>query len=102
MDLVSALGPPRLCRLAGNDLWVKPYTLEDFAVLLAWLDDVLPGKVDRKMPPKLGSEEEWTALLGNGMAADLLKDGVERFARDADRLEGWLEALSENASEADE
>lgn len=53
--------------------------------------------------PKLGSEEEWKALLGNGMAADLLKDGVERFARDADRLEEWLEALSEkNASEADE
>lgn len=62
MDLVSALAPPRCCRLGGVDLWVRPYGLEDFALVLAWLDDVLPGKADRKVPPRLGSPEAGAAM----------------------------------------
>jgi len=62
MDLVSALAPPRCCRLGGVDLWVRPYGLEDYALLLAWLDDVLPGKADRKVPPRLGSPEAGAAM----------------------------------------
>jgi len=81
MDIVSALAPPRVCRLAGQTLWVRPYTLEDFAVVLAWLDDVTPGKAARKIAPRLtdpSSQEAietisgrtvtaWTALRHQGL-----------------------------------
>ncbi len=64
MDLVSALAPPRLCQLDGETYWVKPLSLGDYALILAWLDDVLPGKPDRTTPPLLGSEESQKALSG--------------------------------------
>src|SRR4029450_12493807 len=31
-------------------------------ILAAWLDDVLPGQVDRTLPPALGSDEAAAAL----------------------------------------
>lgn len=62
MDLVSALNPPRLIHLGGTEYWCRQLMLEDIAILLAWLDDVLPGKSERSMPPKLTSEESWDAL----------------------------------------
>ncbi len=62
MDLVSALAPPRLCQLDGETYWVKPLSLGDYALILAWLDDVLPGKPERTTPPLLGSEESQAAL----------------------------------------
>ncbi len=62
MDLCSALAPPRLCQLDGETYWVKPLTLGDYALILAWLDDVLPGKPERTTPPLLGAEESQTAL----------------------------------------
>ncbi len=62
MDLVSALAPPRPRQLDGEVYWVRPLTLGDYAILLAWLDDVLPGKPDRTTPPLLGSAESQAAL----------------------------------------
>ncbi len=62
MDPVAAFAPPRIRRLAGSDVWVRPLTLGDYALLLAWLDDVLPGKADRKLAPKLWSDEAQKAL----------------------------------------
>lgn len=62
MDLVAALAPPRSCRLGGEDIWVRPLGLEDYALLLGWLDDVLPGKDDRVIPPRLGDDASQEAL----------------------------------------
>ncbi len=62
MDLVSTLAPPRLCQLDGEIYWVRPLTLGDYAVILAWLDDVLPGKPDRQTPPLMSSPEAQRAL----------------------------------------
>lgn len=69
MDLVSALAPPRLCRLAGEDVWVRPASLDDLAVVMAWLDDVLPDKAARSVPPSMGDEASIAALESrNGRA----------------------------------
>ncbi len=64
MDLCSALASPRLCQLDGETYWVRPLRLADYALILAWLDDVLPGKTERTTPPLLGSEESQKALSG--------------------------------------
>ncbi len=64
MDLCSALAPPRLCQLDGETYWVRPLRLGDYALILAWLDDVLPGKTERTTPPLLGSAESQKALSG--------------------------------------
>ncbi len=64
MDLCSALAPPRLCQLDGETYWVRPLRLGDYALILAWLDDVLPGKPERTTPPLLGAEESRRALSG--------------------------------------
>lgn len=103
MDLVSALAPPRLRQLAGEPVWVRPLGLGDFALVLAWLDDVLPGKADRKVPPPLDSPESAAALeSGPGRAvlafATLRHGGVtyERVAaltQEADEVE-WTAFLS--------
>ncbi len=45
--------------------WIRAASFEDFAVVLAWLDDVLPGRADRKMPPALSSKEAQDALQGS-------------------------------------
>ena len=103
MDIVSALAPPRMCRLAGQTLWVKPYTLEDFAVILAWLDDVTPGKADRKIAPRFNDPAclaaisgpsgktvaAWAALRHQGYSFNRVSDLV----RQASDLE-WLSFLS--------
>lgn len=62
MDLVTALNSPRLVRLAGETYWVRSFWLGDYATILAWLDDVIPGRPDRKMPPLLSSAEAGDAL----------------------------------------
>ena len=62
MDLPSALAVPRRCWLAGQEFWVKPLSLEAWATLLAWLDDVLPGKPERAQPPEISGEEADKAL----------------------------------------
>lgn len=62
MDIVSAFNPPRMIMLAGRVFWIRALSQEDFAILVAWLDDVLPGKADRTMPPKLNDEASQKAL----------------------------------------
>ncbi len=79
MDLCSALASPRLCQLDGETYWVRPLRLADYALILAWLDDVLPGKTERTTPPLLGSDESqdalssangWELLVWLGLRAD--------------------------------
>ena len=62
MDLVSTINPPRIVYLAGQVYWVRAISIEGMAILLAWLDDVIPGRAERKMPPEFGSPEAQEAL----------------------------------------
>jgi hypothetical protein len=48
--------------LSGEVFWLRSITQEDFAVLVAWIDDVLPGKESRELPPKLSDEASQQAL----------------------------------------
>lgn len=48
--------------LSGEVFWLRAISQEDFAILVAWLDDVLPGKESRELPPKLSDEESQKAL----------------------------------------
>lgn len=62
MDICTTFNPERLVQLGGEPYWVRALTLADFAVILAWLDDVLPGRDARKMPPEFGSDDAQKAL----------------------------------------
>ncbi len=62
MDLPVTLGAPRHCYIGDNVYWVRPMTVLGMATVMQWLDDVLPGRVDRKMPPKIGDEASQKAL----------------------------------------
>ncbi len=62
MDMPTVYGAPRHCYIAGEVYWVTPMTRRDKATVLQWLDDVLPGRPDRKMPPKMGEEASQKAL----------------------------------------
>ncbi len=62
MDLPTTLGAPRHCYIGGNVYWVRPMTVRDMATVMQWLDDVLPGRAERKMPPKIGDEASQAAL----------------------------------------
>ena len=62
MDIVSTFNPPRMVMLAGETFWIRAISQEDYAILVAWLDDVLPGAADRTMPPKLTDEESQKAI----------------------------------------
>lgn len=95
MDIVATFAPERYCEVAGRPFWVRPMAVKDFAVLIAWLDDILPGRVQRTLPPLLGSPEAqaavesthgwvllvWLALRGQGVdyagAADLAMEAKE-------------------------
>lgn len=56
MDLPSTLGARRLCYMAGRPFWVRPCPLEGWAEIAAWLDDMLPGRADRELPPRFGDD----------------------------------------------
>ena len=62
MDLVSTFNPPRFLLLAEQDFWVRGLTIGDFALVIAWLDDVLPGYEERKLPPRFLSDEAQAML----------------------------------------
>ena len=62
MDIVSVFNPPRFLVIADQDLWVRGLTLGDFALIIAWLDDVLPGHSDRALPPRFLSDEAQESL----------------------------------------
>ncbi len=42
--------------LAGRIFWVRPISLEAMGILLAWLDDVLPGRADRTCLPEYSDD----------------------------------------------
>lgn len=62
MDIPTVLGIPRQCVIDGRVLWVRPMTMDALGIILAWLDDVLPGRETRKIPPKLSDEASQQAL----------------------------------------
>ncbi len=62
MDLPSTLGVPRIVYLGGRVFWVRPITLEAMAIILAWLDDVLPGRAEREALPMFDDEASNAAL----------------------------------------
>lgn len=62
MDLVSTFNPPRFILIAGKDLWVRGLTIGDFSLVIAWLDDILPGYSTRDLPPRFLSDESQEAL----------------------------------------
>lgn len=69
MDLPSLCGSARVCYLAGQRFWVRPLSLDALGTVLAWLDDVLPGREGRTMPPKVSTPEAQAALdAGPGLA----------------------------------
>lgn len=71
MDLPSLCGSARVCYLAGQRFWVRPLGLDGLGTILAWIDDVLPGREVRSMPPKI-SEPEAQAALDSGPGLALL------------------------------
>ena len=88
MDLPSTLGAPRHCFIGGNVYWIRPMSMEGLAIVMNWLDDVLPGRSERKMPPKLGDDASQAALSsfpGQAMLAWLaLRDSGFSYAQAAE------------------
>lgn len=68
MDIITTFNPPRMVMFGktehspGRIFWVRAITQEDYAILMAWIDDVLPGQSERTMPPSLSSPEASAAL----------------------------------------
>ena len=62
MDIPTVFGAPRHCYIGGDVYWVRPMTIAALGTVMQWLDDVLPGRADRKMPPKIGDEASQKAL----------------------------------------
>lgn len=62
MDIVSSFRPLRLIELGGERYWIRPLDLEGLSMILAWLDDVLPGQAERQLPPKISDEASQAAL----------------------------------------
>lgn len=63
MDLPNTLNAPRICWLGGKVHWVRALSIEGMAIVLGWLDDVLPGKADRLMPLLLSDQASQDALI---------------------------------------
>lgn len=62
MDIISTFNPPRFLLIGDQDFWVRGLTIGDFALIIAWLDDVLPGYDERSLPPKFLSDEAQAML----------------------------------------
>lgn len=62
MHLPETLNAARICYVAGRVYFVRALSLDGMATVLAWLDDVLPGRADRTGPPELCSEPAQAAL----------------------------------------
>lgn len=107
MDLPTTLGAPRHCYVDGNVYWVRPMTVLAMATVMQWLDDVLPGRSERKMPPKIGDDASqaalksfpgrvlltWLALKDNGFSYTAAAEVVPRSPEDDDdeqKAKEWL------------
>lgn len=69
MDLTASFNPPRLCRLGGDgggSYWIPALTHHGLAILVAWLDDVIPGRAERDEPIEFSSDESRAALDTDG------------------------------------
>lgn len=62
MDLPSTLNAPRIVYLGGRAHFVRAISMEGMAIILAWLDDVLPGRDEREMPPRFADDASQAAL----------------------------------------
>lgn len=62
MDIVATFAPPRICQFGGAPYWVRPMTIEGFATLTAWVDDVVPGRASRTLPLSLDTPEAAAAM----------------------------------------
>lgn len=62
MDIITTYNPPRMVVLAGEVFWVRALTQEDWALIVAWLDDVLPKEEGRTLPPRLSDDASQKAL----------------------------------------
>jgi hypothetical protein len=100
MDFPSTMGAARMCYSHdGSRFWmVKPLSLEGHAILLQWLDDVIPGREERKLPPSPTSPEAlealgsktgqalmiWLALRDHGITEEKAH-GISRDLSDVER-----------------
>ena len=66
MHLPEVFNAPRICYLGGRIYWCRALSIEGTATVLAWLDDVIPGRSERTSPPELGSEASQAALGSQG------------------------------------
>ena len=80
------------------------------ATVMQWLDDVIPGRSERKMPPRMGDKESqdalrsfpgqcliaWLALEPHGFSYSAACDVVPRSPRDDDNEKKWLEFVRLN------
>jgi hypothetical protein len=62
VDIVSTANAPRVAYIGARVFWIRALTFEDRAIILGWLDDIIPGRHERKMPPRVSSEEAQAAL----------------------------------------
>lgn len=56
MDIASTFAARRICYLADRPFWVRPMDWRGWSEVIAWLDDMVPGRSERECPPRLGSE----------------------------------------------
>ena len=98
MDFPSTMGAPRICYAGERFFMIRPLSLEGHAILLQWLDDVLPGREERKLPPSPNTPEAlaaldsptgkalmiWLALRGHGISeneAAAISDSLTELER---------------------
>ncbi len=97
MDLPSTFGAPRIAYVGPRVYWVRPLSVEGVSIILAWLDDVLPGKDEREALPLFrdpASQEAlasgtgqtlllWLALRDQGVS---FHDALEMDITELERL----------------
>jgi hypothetical protein len=71
MDLISTFNPPRFLVISDQEFWIRGLTIGDFALIIAWLDDTLPGYDERNLPPQFLSDEA-QAVLGTPLGRCVL------------------------------
>jgi hypothetical protein len=99
MDLPTLVNAPRAVYLGDRRYWVRPLTLDGLGTILGWLDDTLPGRDDRKTPPRISDPASQEALQSGPGAAllawlalrstepDITEETAAELARGADDVE---------------
>ena len=81
MQITSAFAAPRKVVIAGDVVWVPPLRLEDFALLIEWLEEQIEGRGERDYPPAFSADESWGKLTEG--------DGIVTIAYAVLRHQGW-------------